>query len=33
MKKIGWMWLAGLAFASSVQAQKMRRSIAVCRAE
>ena len=23
MKKIGWMWLAGLAFASSVQAQKI----------
>ena len=23
MKKIGWMWLAGLAFVSSVQAQKI----------
>ena len=23
MKKIGWMWLAGLAFASSLQAQKI----------
>ena len=23
MKKIGWMWLVGLAFASSVQAQKI----------
>ena len=33
MKKIGWMWLAGLAFAGSVQAQKIEEVLQSDRAE